>query len=419
MGMFDSARRAPVSRGRVPFDVLYRPRTFVAHGKQAVLRWEIVCPLTKPPEPGFCVPEGTLEVRRSGDSKFDAIPLTSPRPNLAMASVPAEYTAGAGFDYYVELHDERGNVRTVPRAGPAAPQRSWAIERWTTVDLGRHRFGTARPGDTIVAAAWGAGNGRLGLRRAIGPSAFGVGPREEIVVLDQVNRRLAAYKPGNAARPTYVPIRFLGGEGDLAISPAGTVYVLDAGRPREHVSYIRSYSSRLRPLAETRLAEAPADRLQARSAGAMVHVFPSEQWLPVGRARRLLGPAEQEAGARPAPTFAGGRQIAVLASPREARFALFRGGRVTGSWRVRSATRLGEVQLAEPFGEGLLVVIRRYTATRAEWVVLLLTPHGLVRRFSVKPVEWAGSASRFRLRGASLYALESGRLGARIVRYAL
>lgn len=419
LGTFDSAQRAPTSAGRVPFDVLYRPRTFVARGKQVELRYEIVCPLTGPPEPGFCVPGGTLEVRRSGDSQFDSIQLTSPRPHLAVASVPADYTAGAGFDYYVELHDERGNVRTVPHAGPAAPQRSWTVGRWTTVDLGTHRFGSTQPGETIVTAAWGAGSGRLGLRRGIGPSAFGVGPDGEIVVLDQANRRLAVYAPGDSARPRYVPIRFLGGEGDLAVAPNGTVYVLDSGRPREHVSYVRSYSPRLRFLAETRLAEAPADRLQAGSSGATVHAFPSEQWLPVGRGARLLVPAEQEAGARPAPTFVDGRQIAVLASSREARFALFQGERLAGSWRVTGTTRLGEVQLAEPFGDGLLVVVRLYSARRAEWDVLALTPNGLARRFSVKPVEWATSASRFRLRGASLYALESGRSGVRIVRYAL
>jgi hypothetical protein len=420
-GTFDPPRRAPVSAGRLPFDVLYRPRTFVSRGKPVELRYEIVCPLTKPPEPGFCVPGGTLHVRRSVDSDFHAIPLTVRRAGLASALVPADYTAGAGFDYYVELHDERGQVRTVPQAGPDAPQRSWAVDRWTTFDLGTHRFGRTRPAETIVAAKWGAGLGRLGLRRGIGASAFAVRPDDAIVVLDQANRRLALYAPDDSARPEYVRIRFLGGEGDLAIAPDGTVYVLDTGRPKEHVFYVRSYSRRLRPLAETRVAEAPSDRLQAGTNGATVHGFPSEEWLPLGHGAQLLGPDEQQARARPAPTFAGGKEVAVLAAPREARFALFRGQRLLGRWRVRSKTPLGEVQLAEPFGNGLLVVLRVHTGRRAEWDVLKLTPDGVAKRFTVDAVEWAGSApaSRFRLRGQSLYSLQSGRSGVRILRYAL
>jgi len=405
---------------RPPFDVLYRPPSFVARGEPTTLRYEIVCPLTGPPKPGFCRPGGILHLRRTGASEFDEIPLTTVRHGLAIASVPASYSLGSGFEYYVELHDERGGSATVPRGGAAAPQRSWAIDHWTTVDLGRHRFGSTRRGQALVEAGWGRGARRFGLQRGVGPSAFGVAPDGAIVVLDQLNRRLAAY-PAGTSRPRYAPIPFLGGEGDIAIARDGTVYVLDAGSPREHLPFVRAYDRELRALAVTPVAETPSNRLAIGPAGAIVHAVPSEQWLPVGERGRLLAPDEQERRARPARTFRDGRELVVMASAFEAQLALFGRAGVVGSWRIRSVTPLGEVQLAEPYANGLLVVLRAHTATRAEWQVLELTPHGLGDRFSVHPVEWAdaGAGARFRLSGRYLYELRSSRAGVEIARYRL
>ena len=407
--------------GRAPFDVLYRPPTFVSKGRPTKLRYEIVCPLTEPPKPGFCRPGGTLHVRRAGEGEFDEIPLTTVRQSLATVSVPAAYAAGSGFEYYVDLHDERGRSRTIPGGGAAAPQRAWAIDRSTPVELGRHRFGRTRAGRVVVDASWGAGPRSVGLRRGVGPSAFAVAPDGGIVVLDQVNRRLAVYRLGAPARPRHVPIRFLGGEGDVAVAADGTTYVLDSGAPKEHVAFLRSYTARLSPLAETRVAEAPADRLAIGPDGAIVHAFPSEQWLPLGEGRHLLGREEQERGARPARTFPDGRQVIVKATPIEARFALFDRKGVVGSWRITSTTRLGEVQLAEPYGRGVVVVVRVYTARRAEWQVLELSPEGTAGGFSVRPVEWAGAGpgARFRRAGRYLYQLRSGRSGIEIARYRL
>lgn len=409
------------SAAHPPFDVLYRPAAFVARGTPTRLRYEIVCPLTEPPKPGFCRPGGVLHVRRIGAPAFDEIPLTTVRDGLAAASVPAGYSTGAGFEYYVELHDERGTSATIPRGGAAAPQRSWAIGRWTTVDLGRHGFGATRRGRTVVEAGWGSGAGRLGLQRGVGPSAFDVAPDGAIVVLDQLNRRLAIYPAGKSARARYVPIRFLGGEGDVAIARDGTVYVLDAGSPRDHIPFVRAYSRGLRALAATPVAETPADRIAIGPAGAIVHAFPSEQWLPAGEQGQLLAPEEQERRARPARTFRDGRQLVVSASASEARLALFGRDGVVGSWRITSATPLGEVQLVEPFGKGLLVVLRVHIPARAEWQVLELTPHGLVHDFSIHPVEWADAAAggRFQISGGYLYELRSGRAGVEVARYRL
>ena len=417
----DSPRSAPPrDDGRPPFDVLYRPPTFVARNRPVELEFEVVCPLTGPPPPRFCSPGGTLHVRRVGASTFDRIPLRS-ASHRATAVVPARYTVGAGFDYFVDLRDERGNRRTIPRAGRAAPQRAWSVERWTSIALGKHRFGRARSGRALVEAGWGTGLRELGLRRRIGPSAFDLAPDGTLVVLDQHNRRLAVYAPGPASPPTHTRVSFVGGEGDVAVGPDGTVYVLDGGKPRTHVAFVRSYGPALQPLATTRLAEAPSGMLRAGASGAFVFAFPSGQWMPLGRGARLLRPDEQAAAARAGRPVSATTELAVGGSPFALQLALFAGDRVRGAWRIATATRFGEVQVAEQYRGGLLVVVRVHSVGRVEWLVLELRPNGLRREFAVAPVEWAETApaSRFRLREDTLYALESSPRGVRILRYGL
>lgn len=401
---------------RPVFDVLYRPPAFVRRGQPVKLTYDVVCPLTAPPKAGFCTPGARFYVRRAGAGKFDAIDLPKGRP--IKVTVPARYAAGIGFDYYIDIRDERGNRRVVPAGGAEAPQRAWVIVRWTTVELGRHRFGDTRGGERVISARFGAGHGQLGRLRSVGPSAFAIARDASIVVLDQINRRLAKYR---GSRVTYAPIRFLGGEGDLDIGPNGTIYVLDRGAATSHVAYVRSYDAAMKPLAATRLGDDQGNVLRVGVQGALVHALPSEQWLPVGGGRELLEPAEQRARARPAQTFAGGVEVAVDAGPRETRVALFRRDRVVASWAVRSRTPLGEVQLAEPYGGGILLVLRLLSGPHAEWQVMRLLPTGAGGNFSIAPVEAADAAPRSRLRrhGATLYVLQSARNGASVVRYRL
>jgi hypothetical protein len=105
----------------------------------------------------------------------------------------------------------------------------------------------------------------------------------------------------------------------------------------------------------------------------------------------------------------------------ELRLAELAGNAVIRSWRVTSATPLGEVQLAEPSGARLVVVLKTYTDDRAQYIVLVLGRTGLEQRFSVEPAEWAESAplARFRLARASLYQLGSTPTGAFVDRFDL
>jgi hypothetical protein len=185
----------------------------------------------------------------------------------------------------------------------------------------------------------------------------------------------------------------------------GTIYVLDSsGRP-----LLRAFTAGGYPIAAARLAERTADMVRIGPHGPLVHAYPSEMWLPTGSRRPPIGPAQQLAAAEPARTVDGGRSVVVRASPAEASFALVRGDRVAHAWIVRSATSLGEVQLAEPYGSGLLVVVRLWTEKAAEFRVLRLTAEGLAESFAVDRTEWAesGSLSRFRLHGSTLYQLRS------------
>jgi hypothetical protein len=86
---------------------------------------------------------------------------------------------------------------------------------------------------------------------------------------------------------------------------------------------------------------------------------------------------------------------------------------------VRSSTSLGEVQLAEPYGDGLLVVVRLWTENQAEFRVLRLVPDGLAGSFAVDRAEWAETASlsRFRLHGTTLYQLRSAPSGVEIAAF--
>jgi hypothetical protein len=231
-------------------------------------------------------------------------------------------------------------------------------------------------------------------------------------VLDQVNRRLAIVRTGS--EPTHVPIAFEGGEGDLAVGPKGTIYVLDSSG----IPLVRSFTAGGYPIASTRLAERTADMVRVGPGGPLVHAYPSEMWLPTGAARPPLTPAQQLAAAEPGRRVGTG-SIVVRATGDEALLALVRGDRVAHAWAVRSLTHLGEVQLAEPYGDGLLVVVRVWTEKQAEFRVLRLTNAGLAASFAVDRAEWAETASlsRFRLHGTTLYQLRSTPSGTQIATF--
>ena len=74
------------------------------------------------------------------------------------------------------------------------------------------------------------------------------------------------------------------------------------------------------------------------------------------------------------------------------------------------------MQLAEPYGDGVLAVVRLWDEKRAEFRVVRLGRDGSAESFSVDRAEWAETASlsRFRLHGDTLYQLRTTASGVEI-----
>jgi hypothetical protein len=339
------------------------------------------------------------------------------------ATIAGRYVRGEGFDYYAAIDDGRGSSASLPAGGHDVPHHAWTVSGPTTVELAARWLHARAPDAFVARAGWGAGNRQAGVNRGreqarIGPSAFDVAPDGSVVLLDQANQRLAVYRRG-ADAPQQIPISFAGGEGDLAVGDDGTIYVLDDGGPASPTPLVRSFDASGRPMAGALLAEPVADMVRIGPGGPLVHSYPSEMWLPTGPGKPPFSAAKQVELARAGRTVAGGLEIVVHASPARARFALVRGERVVRSWLVKSPSRLGEVQLVEPYGDGLLVVVRLWNEIRAQFRVLRLAPGGLAGDFAIDRSEWAETAplSRFRLRGTTLYQLRSGPSGIAIAAF--
>ncbi len=259
-------------------EILHTPVLLARAGKSVELSYDVVCGALKDEPGSHCSPSGSVFVRPEGDSTFTRLPLERERDGLLSAEVTAR-NGRAGFDYYAVVDDGRGRTATLPEAGAEAPQHVWALDDWSTVDVGAAHFGHSRaPSSVVRGFSWGRGDAALGLdsgreQSRIGPSAFDVEPDGSVVLLDQVNRRLVVLRHG--ARPVHVPIEFTGGEGDLAVDGDGTVYVLDSSaRP-----LVRAFTAAGAPIAATRLAEPTADMIRVGPSGPLVHSYPSEMWL--------------------------------------------------------------------------------------------------------------------------------------------
>jgi hypothetical protein len=171
-----------------------------------------------------------------------------------------------------------------------------------------------------------------------------------------------------------------------------------------------------------RLSDRTWAKLAIGPGGPVVQQAPSEQWLPAGSAGAALDRTAQARRGRPGRPLANGREIVVeRVGADELRLAELAGNAVLRAWRISSRTPLGEVQLAEPMRNHLVVVVKAYTDDRSEFLVLVLDRSGLVKQLSVDASQWAETAplARFRLAGSSLYRLGSTPTGASVDRYDL
>jgi hypothetical protein len=409
------------------------PPLLTVPGQRVTLRYAIVCP-----QPGGeadagtpCDGAGTVYIRAGHSGPFQPFALERAADSLDgryFLDVPASIASSRdGFSYYAVLRDRaHGAEMTLPAGGAEAPQESYPLRNPVTIDLGAHVFGSTKHASArVVAAHWGTGSTEVGLSGGkssarIGPSGFDVSPDGTVTLLDEINHRVQRWRGGTVAGsfPADVPAA----ADDLAAAPDGSVYVLDGRSSTASTPLLRTFAPDGRLVAARHIAERSWSQLRLDSSGPVVQQSPSEQWMPTGDGALAFNRAAQARHGSPGRQLGDGSQLVVLrAGVGEVRIARVVNSAVRQSWRITSATPLGEVQIADRTGGRIVLVVKAYTDVQDEFDVLVLDGRGVVKRFSVDSSEWADAAplARFRLVGPDLYQLGSTADGAFVDRYDL
>jgi hypothetical protein len=426
-----AAGRAQVDP-RAVFDASHLPPLLRVSTAPVELAYDVHC-ATSDDETGEagCDVGGTVFVRPDGHGSFTALPLERrSRDGLRqlVAVVPHTFAAATrGFEYYAELEAQELDERlVVPEGGPTAPHVSRRLDESVEVELGRHPFGSLRrSGARIASASWGDGPVDVGLEPGrnltpIGASAFDVDSRANVLVLDQVHRRVLRFVRG-AAAPSPTRVSVDGTLADLAAADDGSLYVLETTAPPGRNPRVRRFDDGGRELEAIETADRRPSQIRFGVQGPVVLGGAAHHWVPVMVGGTPATPDEQVARGRAGRRFRGGVEVVVFRNANEVRVALVSGANITRSWRLTSETRLAEVQLAEPLGQLLALVVRVYDEDRDEFAVLILGRSGLVDRFALDAADWAETAplGRFRLVGRSLYRLGSSPAGAFVDRFDL
>ncbi|OLE00969.1 MAG: hypothetical protein AUG91_02815 [Actinobacteria bacterium 13_1_20CM_4_69_9] len=408
-----TAGPTPVADDPPLIDATHVPPVLTVPGEPIRLRYGLVC---TPRADGLpCDGSGTVYLRAGQSGPFHPFALQrgdASKDGRYYVDVPRDIAASPeGFSYYAVLRDDAtGAAVSVPSGGADAPQVSLPMYEPIAVTLGRHVFGAVRaPDERVAAGAWGSEPDEVGLAGSrelgfTGPSSFDVEPDGTVDMLDSVNGRVVRWGRG---RRDHVPISGALELADFAAEPDGSFDVLADDTLRH-----------LRADGTQKWAQKLAERTWAKLAhGANVLQQPSEQWMPVSDGGAPLTRPEQRRGGHAA-------HLGVLVErvgEAELRVAVLRGKAPLRSWRITSETPLGEVQTAEPHGNGIVVITRAYTDDRDEFVVLVLGPDGLVQRFSVESGSWTETAplARFRLARGRLYRLRTTEAGAFVDRFDL
>jgi hypothetical protein len=419
-----------VEQSSVSIDATHVPALLTAPGEPVELRYDVHCvPALEDVVDAPCEVDGSVHVRPGASGPYRELPLRVDRKaseGRYVARVPADVARmRGGFTYYAVFHSPTSGVTTtLPAGGAQAPQRSIPLGATVDVAIGPHRFGeTRRPDARMASVSWGGGPGDAGLENGrglppVGAPSFDVASDGTLVLLDQVHKRLLRWAPG-ASSPVAARLEIDGTLADLAVASDGTAHVLElahAGKP----PVLRAFGPAGESRGAAEIPERTASQVRIGPGGPSVLQQPSGQWVLTAVGGRSVDVAAA-GGPRAGRALPGGEELVVLRSGNEVRAAITGPLGVRQSWRVTSDTPLGEVQLAEPLGTGLLLVVRVYTDSDDEFAVLVLDSKGIVQRFSVTSAEWAETAplSRFRLAGASLYHLGSTAAGAFVDRYDL
>jgi hypothetical protein len=412
-------------------EVTHLPALLTDPSRSVELAYDVYCATSESEAGRPCDATGTVHVRAGTTGAFREIALRRD-PGAGglrlVAEVPHAIEASrAGFGYFAVIESAASRLSvTVPAGGADAPQRSLSLAQTDPIRLGRHVFGRGRVADDRVASApWGSAPGHAGLEQGrnlapIGGSSFDVGVDGAVSVLDEANRRVLRWRPG-AGTPEHVRLAIRGTLADLSVGEDGTLYVLESTYDGDGAQQLRAFGADGVARGGVDLAER-GSAVRMGPSGPVVLQQPSGQWIPAITHGVAVSPAQQSRAGRAGRPFGGGSEVVVLRQgENEVRAALLGANGTRRTWRLLSDTPLAEVQLAEPYRSGLVLVVRTYTDDTAEFVVLVLDRQGLARRFSLEANDWAETApvSRFRLMGASLYQLGSTPAGLFVDRFDL
>lgn len=414
----------------------YSPIKLRVPGDPQEVRYDISC---LPPDgnvdgPGTCDGGGTVYFRSSTGATASVVLQLDPSAQVGryVAAVPSSIWSAPSFTYYAVIRDNStGRTITVPAGGATAPQVSVASSG-VTIDLGDHVFGSTRPASARVAsAAWGSGDGQVGLEDGIdmptGGSSFDVDANGNVYLLDEANARMLEF--GGDASPTQIPLPGLAGvRSDLRVNDStGTAYVLEMANAANPKPLLRSFTLQGAPVASAQVGDAAAAQVRLTGSTAYVSEYPSSMWAPVlqNNGRTAVDAPTQLMRATSGPPTVDGN-VTVQSVGNEIRIGAT--GQTSASparpaIRITSSTPVADIQLAQTLPSGrLLVVFSVYTDTQHEYEALVLNSSaGVVDQFSLPAAEWAQSMplSRFRLVGSSLYELGSTESGVFVDRYDL
>lgn len=414
------------------FDATHLPPLLTISGERAELAYDVHCARGDDAEAeAGCDVRGAVFVRSGARGEYERHELETRKADGSRQLVArvSDELAGQpdGFEYYAVIEAPALDRRlTVPAGGADAPHVSRRLERPVEVALGRHAFGSnRRAGARIAFASWGDGATQAGLEQglelgATGPSAFDVDAAGTLTVLDQAHRRFLRWRRG-ASSPTRTPISVAGTIADIAVANDGTAYVLESTAEPGRNALVKRFEDTGRELEAIETAERTSSQIRIAPGGPLVLSHPSHHWTPVTVAGVPASRGAQLRRGRAGRRLRSGGEIVVFRHANELRLATISGQGTSRSWRLTSATQLGEVQLAEPLGQRLVVVLRMFEDDVDEFSVLVLDRKGLVDRFTLDAADWAETAplSRFRLVGTSLYRLGSTAAGAFVERFDL
>jgi hypothetical protein len=277
------------------------------------------------------------------------------------------------------------------------------------VELGTHRFGHLRPPDSIVAHAdpdavgfYQPPEGQDGV--AYGPWSFDVAQDGSVWLLDEINHRLLAWRPGRPAHPARsvrLPLDPLERVADFAVAPDHSIYATYVPPPGPGPKTLRlcrlTPDGRVLWTAPTTVEIFNAQLRLGPDSTLYVHGGhgTGRDWTQLATpAGRPLPLADQQRRTSPDQPLAGGlRLAATLLANREWRFTLTnQDGRALRGWRVSGRTRLG-AQAATPalVGGDPVVVVEVTKETGTEFlheyeVLRLARTGGASVRFALAPV---------------------------------